>query len=74
VTLDPEDFFPYVMRADLYEKTDQIALAIADYDKAIALNPYYSDLYQYRSELRYKIGDKDGAALDKQKYEELENE
>jgi hypothetical protein len=24
--------------------------------------------------LRYKIGDKDGAALDKQKYEELENE
>ncbi|HMR20305.1 MAG TPA: tetratricopeptide repeat protein, partial [Sphingobacterium sp.] len=74
IELDPDDFFPYVVRADLYKETDQVTLALADYDKAIALNPYYSDLYQYRAELRERLGDPLGARLDLQKYEELEDE
>lgn len=74
VALDSEDFFPYVMRADLYEKTGELQLAIGDYDRAIALNPYYSDLYDYRASLKEQIGDTAGAAQDRVKYEELEQE
>src|SRR5690606_33827865 len=36
IRLDPTDFFPYVMRADLYEKSVQLPLAVEDYDRAIA--------------------------------------
>src|SRR5690606_31757008 len=62
------------MRADLYEKTGELLLAIGDYDKAISINPYYSDLYHYRAQLKEQIGDNAGAAQDRLRYEELERD
>jgi tetratricopeptide (TPR) repeat protein len=64
----------YSLRADLNEKLEDLAGALADYSKAIDLNPYYSDLYSYRAAIREKLGDPIGAKADLDKFNELEDE
>ncbi len=74
ISLEESDFYGYVLRADLLNKLDKKVEALADYDKAITLNPYYSDLYQYRGEIRQALGDEKGAQEDFSKFRELEDE
>lgn len=74
VALLPEDFYVYAIRADLLGIMEDWGNALADYSKAIELNPYYSDLYSYRAEVKEKLGDLEGAATDRRKYEEIEAE
>ncbi len=45
--------------------------AIADYNEAIFLNPYYDDAYWYRANAKYNAGDKQGAISDYRKAAEL---
>ncbi|HPD33768.1 MAG TPA: tetratricopeptide repeat protein, partial [Candidatus Kapabacteria bacterium] len=45
--------------------------AIADYDKAIGINPNYSKAYKNRGIAKEKLGDKAGAQQDYEKYNEL---
>lgn len=74
VVLLPEDFYVYALRADLFEKMTKWGSALQDYSKAIELNPYYSDLYAYRAEMKDRLGDTLGAAHDRRRFEELEQE
>ncbi|MNY65897.1 Tetratricopeptide repeat protein [compost metagenome] len=69
-----DDFYPYVLRADVFERLGKQEEALLDYNRAIDLNPYYSDLYQYRAAIKESLGDRIGAEADLQKFEELDEE
>ncbi|WP_392533555.1 tetratricopeptide repeat protein [Nostoc sp. C117] len=57
----PDDF--YIQGGDKYDKGD-FKGAIADYTKAISLNPKYLDAYNNRGLARYNLGDFQGAIDD----------
>ncbi|UIR57901.1 hypothetical protein LZQ00_08780 [Sphingobacterium sp. SRCM116780] len=74
INLLKDDFYPYTLRADLFERLERWEDALGDYNEAILLNPYYSDLYQYRAAVKENLGDRAGAEEDLKKFEELEEE
>ena len=74
VDLVKDDFYPLTLRADIKERMEDWHGALSDYSAAIALNPYYSDLYQYRAGIKERLGDLKGAEQDYAKFEELEEE
>ncbi|QLE54258.1 tetratricopeptide repeat-containing serine protease family protein [Nostoc sp. TCL26-01] len=53
----------YIQGGDKYKKGDYKG-AIADYTKAISLNPQYANAYLNRGAVRYELGDKQGAIAD----------
>ncbi|MBE9036861.1 serine protease [aff. Roholtiella sp. LEGE 12411] len=57
----PDDF--YIQGGDKYDKGD-FKGAIADYTKAIRLNPNYLNAYNNRGLARYSLGDNEGALSD----------
>jgi Flp pilus assembly protein TadD len=54
-----------------YFRLKNYALAIADFDRAIELNPKYANAYVNRSAARAAMGDKAGADADMAKGREL---
>ncbi len=57
----------YYMSAAVKAKNGRYLDAIADYDKAIKIDPYYAEAYNARALLKDKINDFDGAAADYEK-------
>lgn len=54
IKLDPKDYWPYSMRAWIYETFAEYKLAIDSYTEAIRLQPSYPDAYSNRARV-YKI-------------------
>jgi lipoprotein NlpI len=54
----------YYNRGLAYENLDKYENAIADFSKAIALNPDDADSYLYRGIDKTRLGDKDGGEAD----------
>ena len=61
----------YNTRGACYRSQKNLAGAIVDYDKAIALNPNYVDAIANRAEAHWKTGDKDKATADMIRYQRL---
>ena len=60
----PSQAIEYVMRGTARAQLQDPQGAIADYDRAIALNPRLIVAYNNRGNLRQQLGDVDGAILD----------
>jgi len=63
IRLHPEDAMAYFGRGLVYENTNNIDMAIADYTEAIRLDPS-SALYYSRGDMYSKKGDTDSAIAD----------
>lgn len=63
----------YYMSGTLKAKKGRDLDAIADYDKAIKLDPYYAEAYNARALIKDKINDFDGAAADYEKAIQVRN-
>ncbi|WP_160753360.1 DUF3857 domain-containing protein [Qipengyuania algicida] len=66
IAQDPTEAWRWVMRGGLYTDGPDLKLALADYDKAIELEPS-ADNYSKRSSLRQQMGDVAGALADARK-------
>ena len=63
--LKPDAVLALNGRAGVYLRRKQYALALADYDKALQINPRYGPAYLNRANAREAIGDRPGAAADR---------
>jgi len=63
VRLDPNNFIPFILRANVYSDKGQRELAIKDYDRVIELNPR-ADFYNNRGDSLRKTGNVDRAIAD----------
>ena len=64
IELDPDFAEAYLRRANLYRHRQEFSLAIADYNKAIRLNPYAEAFYDARVRTRILAMDLEGAEQD----------
>jgi len=64
VTLDGKDSIAFNSRGVVREALGNQSGALADYDKAIELNPGEPSFYQNRSNLKRTMGDLKGAQAD----------
>ena len=69
--MDPSMPLAYNARGYAHYRLKQYPEAMADYDKAILLNPAYVNAYQNRSVARRMTGDAAGADADAAKAKEL---
>jgi len=64
IELDPDYAQAYLRRANLYRHRQEFSLAIADYNKAIQLNPFAEAFYDARIRTRILAMDLEGAEKD----------
>ncbi|MBI1192763.1 MAG: tetratricopeptide repeat protein [Bacteroidetes bacterium] len=64
IEIDPDYAEAYLRRANLYRHRQEFSLAIADYNKAIRLNPYAEAFYDARVRTRILAMDLEGAEQD----------
>ncbi len=58
-----QNYLMYYMRGIAYYKTDNLSLAIADFNLVINLNSKFSDAYFMKAQILNKMNDKDGCCL-----------
>jgi Tfp pilus assembly protein PilF len=63
--LKPDAVLALTGRGNIYLRRKQYRLALADYDKALAINSRYGPAYLNRARAREEIGDAAGAAADR---------
>jgi formylglycine-generating enzyme required for sulfatase activity/serine/threonine protein kinase/Flp pilus assembly protein TadD len=71
IRLNSKFLFAYTARGDAYRLQNKYDLAIQDYDEAIRLQPNYAEAYTGRAAAKASLGDKAGAAADRQRAQEL---
>ena len=74
ITKSPHKARPYSNRGSLIEDEKQLPMAIADFDKAIAINPKYPEPYFNRGNTYRKIKENDKAIADYLKFIALNNQ
>lgn len=71
LAIDAANVNYYYNRGVALFKSNKFKEALADFDKAIELNPKYVNAYKYRANTKGKLGDKAGQAADAAKVKEL---
>ena len=71
IRLDPKSWLAYHWRGVVRLGQNEYELAVKDLSNAIGLNPNFGGTYFYRSQAYEKLGRKESAAADKQKWEQL---
>jgi tetratricopeptide (TPR) repeat protein len=61
----------YKLRGDAYQQRHELGRALQDYDEAIRLSPNGVSYYTARAVVKESLGDKAGAAADRQRIQEL---
>jgi tetratricopeptide (TPR) repeat protein len=69
--VDPSNYFIYINRAELHQKEKRLSDAVADYSKAIELEPTEPAPYSGRSSVYLALGNADKAAADDAKAKKL---
>ena len=69
--MNPDFYFGYYNRGNLYCKVDKYALAIDEYSQAINLNPEFAEAYYNRGLVKVLLNDIDGGARDLSRAGEL---
>lgn len=73
IKLDPKDYWPYYMRACIYETFAEYKLAIDSYTEAIRLKPSYPEPYRNRARVYKMLGMQELAQKDLKTAERLES-
>jgi lipoprotein NlpI len=71
---EPKNAVPWLVRGTIHESSRQHAKAVADFDKAIALDAKLADAYDRRGSEHFKLGHIKESVADFDKYLELEPE
>ena len=71
IRLNPDYGLAYKVRGDAYQLKHEYDRAIQDYNEAIRLAPKYGSAYTARGAAKELLGDKTGAAADRQRAQEL---
>jgi tetratricopeptide (TPR) repeat protein len=71
IRLYPDYGLSYKVRGDAYQLKHEYDRAIQDYNEAIRLAPKYGSAYTARGAAKELLGDKTGAAADRQRAQEL---
>jgi tetratricopeptide (TPR) repeat protein len=71
IRLDFKSWRAYHWRGMMHLGKHDYELAVKDLNDAIGLNPNFGGTYFYRSQAYEKLGQKENAAADKQKWEQL---
>lgn len=72
--LAPEDAYIYDSRGEAYYGLEEFEKALADYDKALELDPTMSTSYKYRGFVQQALGNAEQAIADLEQYLTLEPE
>lgn len=73
IALDPNYYPLYNGRGLAFHQQKLYDKAIVDFSKAIELNPKFSPSYSFRADSYEKLGDKESAARDRVKYNEIKS-
>ncbi len=71
VRQDPTSFDAHGYRASVYLQVGAVPQALADINRAIELMPIRADFYNFRAHVSEILNDKQGASIDRAKFQEL---